>query len=89
MTIEPDKTYQRRGVPSPHQPDGSLRVTSDAGAQVVLNPTAAALWELLDGRTTVDEVVVAATSLFSGSPEDIRRDILTTLDTLQQESLLS
>jgi hypothetical protein len=64
-------------------------VTSEAGAVVVLNPTAAALWELLDGQTTVDELVSAATSLFSGSPEDIRRDIEATLGAMREQQLLA
>jgi hypothetical protein len=89
MTIEPDDTFTRRGTPALHEPDGSLRVTADTGTQTVLNPTAAAIWELLDGETTVDEVVVAATSLFAGPAADIRQDILTTLGTMREQRLLA
>jgi len=89
MTIEPGTTFRRRGSAAGHEPDGSLRVLSDEGAVVVLNTTAAALWELLDGRTTVDEVVTAATELFAGPPETIRRDIESTLDELRGLALLT
>jgi hypothetical protein len=88
MTIEPDTTFHRRGTAGRHAPDGSLPVTSDEGV-VVLNPTAAALWELLDGRTTVDEVVTAATELFAGPPDTIRQDIVTTLNELRGRGLLT
>jgi hypothetical protein len=88
MTIESHHMPQRQGTPAPHASDGSLSVTAPTGTQIVLNPTAAALWELLDGATTVDELVQAATSLFSGSPDEIRRDIVAALDELGRQELL-
>jgi hypothetical protein len=89
MTIEAGETPLRRGTAAAHDPDGSLRVTSDSGAVVVLNPTAAALWELLDGQTTVDEVVTAATSLFAASGDDIRDDIVTIIAEMRVQKLVS
>ena len=89
ITTGPQDTPRRRGTPSTRDTEGSLSVRSDQGATVVLNPTAAALWELLDGQTTVDELVVAATSLFSSSGDDIRRDIFRTLDELRRQDLLA
>jgi hypothetical protein len=89
MIIEPGTRFQRLGSASGHEADGSLRVTAVDGALIVLNPTAAALWELLDGQTTVDEVVTAATALFAGSPQTIRDDIFSTLEELGSRSLLA
>ncbi len=49
-------------------PDGSLRLSGDTGEVVELSATAAALWALCDGETTVGEIVTAATTLFGGPP---------------------
>lgn len=87
MTVEPQDTPLRRGMAQQRDPEGSLRVTAPTGAVVVLNPTAAALWELLDGQTTVEEVLTAATSLFAGSPGTIRREIEDTLRRLREQQL--
>lgn len=69
-------------------PDGSVVVTTESGATIELNATAAALWVLCDGTTTIGEIVRAAQRFFAGSPEAIERDILRTLTELSQRDLL-
>ena len=71
-----------------HDDDGSLTVRLPGGELVGLNTTAAALWALCDGDTSVREIVGAATTLFAGSPDSIERDILATLDELEHQGLL-
>ena len=88
-SVDPDRRYTRLGTPEGRDPDGSLTVRSAEGREVVLNPTAAALWELCDGSTTVDEMVEATTSLFSGSSDRIRQDVVETLYRLEDEQLLA
>jgi len=70
------------------RPDGSVAVSTAHGEVVELNETAAALWVLCDGQTSVGEIVTAATSLFEGPPESIRHDIVTLLDELEHSGLL-
>ena len=70
-------------------PDGSVTIAGPHGEVVRLNATAVALLELCDGRTTVAEMVTAATSLFSGEPDGIRRDIYATLEELRDQGLLA
>jgi hypothetical protein len=59
--------------------DGSITVTWPDGRTAELNATAAALWTLCDGTTTVREIVAAAEQFFRSSGSDIESDILATL----------
>lgn len=84
-----EKPLQSRHVSlRARRPDGSVTVATPHGDVVELNQTAAALWSLCDGQTSVQEIVIAATSLFEGPPESIRLDIVTILDELQHMGLL-
>jgi hypothetical protein len=53
-----------------------------------LNDTALALWELCDGRTTVAEMVGAASVLFAERPAALARDVLVALEELQRDGLI-
>lgn len=70
------------------RPDGSVTVAKAHGEVVELNQTAAALWALCDGQTSVGEIVAAATSLFQGAPDSIQLDIVTILEELERTGLL-
>jgi hypothetical protein len=67
--------------------DGSITVRNGRDT-VELNATAAALWALCDGDTTVGEIVTAATSFFSGPQDGIERDIITALEALDAQGLV-
>ena len=69
--------------------DGAT-VLVDPGARVehVLNDTALALWELCDGETTVEEMVVAATGLFDAQGGRLEQDVLAALDAMVDQGLL-
>lgn len=54
-------------------PDGA--VVRRGGQDVVLNPTALALWELCDGQTDVEEMVSAVCVLFAIDRERARSDV--------------
>jgi hypothetical protein len=88
VSVQLDDTPQRSVSGSARAADGAMTIVSPTGDIVSLNPMAAALWELCDGSTSVREVVEAATRLFAGPPDDIRRDILDTLDTLYEQRVL-
>lgn len=90
MTDELGQKLRRTlNTESPPAPDGSVRVVTASGAVIGLNPTAAALWALCDGQTTVAEIVAAATELFSAEPTAIQADIVATLNQLQAQGLIA
>jgi hypothetical protein len=67
--------------------DGSITVRNGRDT-VELNATAAALWALCDGDTTVGEIVTAATSFFAGPQDSIERDIVQALAALEAQHLI-
>lgn len=56
--------------------------------QVALNPTAFAIWELCDGRTTVDEMVRAVWQLFDIDTEQAHADVAMALDRMRTRGLI-
>lgn len=49
---------------------------------IVLNPTALALWEICDGRTSVEEMLSAVCEVFAVDRERARSDVRNTLMSL-------
>ena len=47
----------------------------ERGRVHVVNGSAARLWELCDGRGTVDEIVVAFVSSYGAGPDAVRADV--------------
>lgn len=69
--------------------DTTVLTDEQGSTAYALNDTALALWELCDGRTTVAEMVGAASMLFAEDPADLERDVLAALDELLGEGLIS
>ncbi|NQU11609.1 PqqD family peptide modification chaperone [bacterium] len=63
-------------------------VNMGTGASVSLNPTGIAVWQLINGRRTVDQIVRAFTSQFQGVPDTVDEDIGSLLATLKEEGLV-
>lgn len=70
---------------------GGRALVSDAQRTVVLalNESAAAVWELCDGQTTIDEMVMAICELSSIRPDQAREDVETTIAQLERAGLLT
>ncbi len=66
-------------------------VVCDAGRHVMLslNESAAALWELCDGSTTIEEMVLAICEVSSVSPDKARDDVERTLAEFHRAGLLA
>jgi hypothetical protein len=64
-------------------PEGAVLTTAEDGSVVVMNPTAAAIWELCDGDTHIEEMVTAVCALFAISVDRAREDVLRTLGELR------
>lgn len=54
----------------------------------VLNPTARALWDLCDGRTSPQEIAGAVCEVFDVDPHDAARDVAAALERLEAAGLL-
>lgn len=91
MTIDPDARPRQPDaiVVQSQDADGSMTVRTPLGELVELNSTAAALWALCDGQTSVREIVGAATTFFAGPADTIEQDIVATLEQLEHQGMLA
>jgi len=56
---------------------------------MVLNRTAADVWRLLDGQTSVETIITALAHAYSVDADDIRADVLAVVDDLRSRGFLS
>lgn len=68
-------------------PEGA--VVRGTAVEVVLNPTALALWELCDGTTDVEEMVSAVCRLFAVDRERARHDVECALSDMQSAGVIA
>ena len=68
----PQRTTDR---PVARWDEGAVVQPSRSQDPVALNPTAWALWEICDGRTDVDEMVLAICTLFAVEEQQARADV--------------
>jgi len=61
---------------------------ADQKVMLALNQSAAALWELCDGSTTIDEMVMAICAVSSIPADRARDDVERTLAELRRAGLL-
>lgn len=64
-------------------------VASSTGVELLVNPTARAIWEQCDGITTVDELVSAICQLFDVSRTTAAADVRQVIEELEQAGLVS
>lgn len=76
-----------KGVKLRRDPDGSSMLLVPESA-LVLNPSAAAALELVDGTRTVGEIADAIVERFDVEPQQAREDLSGLLDRLAERSLL-
>ena len=83
-----DVPRRRRGLTVRHHPEGAVIVDADGVEAVSLDDTAAALWELCDGETDVEEITEAVCTVWNVEPEVARRDVRMTLRVLGDAGVL-
>jgi coenzyme PQQ synthesis protein D (PqqD) len=88
-TVPPQRPRRVSDSHVVRQKDGAVLLRDDKGAEVALNPTAHALWELCDGRTDVDEIVGAVCELFAITPEQARADVRQALADMQAAGVIA
>lgn len=60
----------------------------ERGRVHVVNGSAARLWELCDGRATVDEIVVAFANSYGAPPDAVRSDVENVVATFRELGVL-
>lgn len=69
--------------------DGSLNLyRAESEQAIVLNPTAAHIWRLVEHLPDVDELVEHIATTYGSAASDIRADVEATLEVLCREGLL-
>jgi pyrroloquinoline quinone biosynthesis protein D len=71
--------------------DDSITILSDSYRRDLLrlNPAAARIWELCDGRNSVDAMVRTMTGEFNVSPSDCATDVMVALTAFKRKGLIS
>lgn len=69
--------------------EGALAQIPGGQPDVLLNPTALALWELCDGETAVVEMVAAVCILFDVNVDTANRDVTAALQDMLDRGVLS
>ena len=89
--LDPERRPRRRPDAQLLLKTGRIVISDDSGDGAVvatLNESAAAVWELCDGTTTVGEIVSAICDLSSIAPSRARRDVERTLAALEEAGLM-
>ena len=82
-----DVPRRRAGLQLRH--GGGAAIVDEDGAEIAsLDDTAAALWELCDGETDVEEITGAVCTVWDVDPEVAERDVRRTLGLLAEAGLL-
>lgn len=87
----PDATRRPRHLPGTRleQREGRVIICdADHKVMLALNESAAALWELCDGGTTIEEMVMAICELSSISARQALEDVERTLSEFERAGLL-
>lgn len=87
MTLS-SRPHRRSGLQLRVSGDEAVLLDASSEAVHVLNDTALALWQLCDGETTVEEMVVAAVGLFNAQERRLERDVLDALDAMASRGIL-
>lgn len=76
-----------KGVKLRHDGNGSVMLLIPEGA-LVLNESASAALELIDGERTLADIVAAVAERFDVSPDRAREDLVELFDRLERRGLL-
>jgi hypothetical protein len=85
----PDTPRRRTGVTFQELPDGSAVVVDEAtGSSYALNATAAQVWQLCDGRRTLDDIADALLDRYEATPEQVAESVASFVAHLRELSVL-
>jgi len=87
-------TVPDRPVPNPAAvrdggEDGwTLLVNPDTAGAMAVNVTGILVWSLVDGKRTIEEIIVAVKDRFPNAPDTVRDDVLAYLTKLTEEGFI-
>jgi hypothetical protein len=68
--------------------DDVVVIKDDGLATHILNKTAAYIWELCDGKRSIDEIAVNLCERYDVSPEEARTDTRETIENLTKAGII-
>ena len=66
----------------------AVLVNMDTAAAVALNATGVVVWQLLDGRRSVEQIIAAVEHHFKDVPDSVAKDVADLLDTLAEDAFI-
>lgn len=89
------ETIKRSDIParsrdalSTETDDVTILMSMASGRFVELNPTARAIWDLTDGRASVDDIIAHLAGKFAVTPEECAADVAEVYGKLEAEGLI-
>jgi hypothetical protein len=80
---------QRRNDVVLHEDGARSMLVTPSGTMFELNPTARAIWDLCDGRTTIDELATALSEVFLIDAPVASREVAATIHLLRDADLVT
>ena len=83
-----------RPIPNPAavRDDGedgwTLLVNPDTAGAMAVNSTGVLVWSLVDGKSTIEEIIAAVKDRFPDAPDTVRDDVLAYLTKLTEEGFI-
>jgi hypothetical protein len=67
----------------------AVLVNLDTADSVTISPTGVVVWQLVDGKRTVQEIIAAVQDQFDDAPPTVANDVVELLDTLAEKGFVS
>ena len=66
----------------------AVLVNMDTAASIALNHTGFAVWQKVDGRSTVEQIIAAVRREFPDAPANVAEDVIALLEELAAEGFI-
>jgi hypothetical protein len=66
----------------------AVLVNVDSAASIALNATGVAIWQLVDGRRSVSDIVMALAAQFRNVPPSMESDVVSLLDRFAEQGFV-
>ncbi|PWR71743.1 PqqD family protein [Methanospirillum stamsii] len=68
--------------------DHLIIVNCDIGSSIVLNSTGAFIWEKIDGKRDVDQIVMDVKNYYDDDSDRIREDVMNVISSLKKDGFI-
>jgi len=66
----------------------AVLVNLDTAGSLALNPTGVVVWQFVDGRRTVEQIIAGVRQHFKGAPPTVADDVIGLLEDLAEEGFI-